>query len=538
MVLRIMEKDKFFYFKAAIFILLLSWFGFFMAKKIDLTTADLGRHIKNGELFLTSDNKFSGSNSPLYTNSYSYTHPDYPVINHHWGSGIIFYLVWKLAGFIGLSLFYIALSLIVFSIFFRLAVKKSDFATAALLSAFLIPLMAHRAEVRPEIFSYFFAAVFFWMLWNWKTGLINWRWLFVLPALMVLWVNIHIYFFLGLFLIGVFLFSKVVEIVFSRLTDSDFKVRVKEVKEITSIFILALLASLLNPAGLKGAAYPFSIFKNYGYPLIENKSVWFVENYGLVSSNFLLIKIAVVLLVLSFVLALAAKRRNFSVVNFCLGIAFGVMACLAIRNFTLFGFFALPILACNVKDIFSLKAGNTSPAKESGLTVLYLLVSVFAIYSNCQFLFQRLDNRGIGLTPGNNASAEFFKEEKISGPIFNNYDIGGYLIFHLYPSNKVFVDNRPEAYPASFFEEIYKPMQSENSIWEEKSKLYNFNAIFFYRRDITPWGRNFLAERLKDPKWVPVFWDDYVVIFLKKNDLNQSLIEKYEISREHLKQKQ
>ena len=36
-----------------------------------------------------------------------------------------------------------------------------------------------------------------------------------------------------------------------------------------------------------------------------------------------------------------------------------------------------------------------------------------------------------------NDAAEFFKREKISGVIFNNADIGGYLIFHLSPQHKV-----------------------------------------------------------------------------------------------------
>ena len=39
---------------------------------------------------------------------------------------------------------------------------------------------------------------------------------------------------------------------------------------------------------------------------------------------------------------------------------------------------------------------------------------------------------GFNLEKNINSSAEFFKNTKISGPIFNNYDIGGYLIYHLY----------------------------------------------------------------------------------------------------------
>ena len=73
----------------AVLILLMSWYGLFFMEKIDLTTSDLGRHIKNGEMIL------DGQFGVLNTNFYSYTEPDYEFTNHHWGSGVIFYLFGK-----------------------------------------------------------------------------------------------------------------------------------------------------------------------------------------------------------------------------------------------------------------------------------------------------------------------------------------------------------------------------------------------------------------------------------------------------------
>jgi len=102
------------------------------------------------------------------------------------------------------------------------------------------------------------------------------------------------------------------------------------------------------------------------------------------------------------------------------------------------------------------------------------------------FLIFQSNNFGFGLKKDVNLSAEFFKKEKIQAPIFNNYDIGGYLIYHLFPEEKVFVDNRPEAYPASFFEKIYVSMQNDEKIWRKKDEIYNFNVIFFFYRDYTP----------------------------------------------------
>jgi len=90
----------------------------FFAKKIILVNSDLGRHIKNGEIFFETGQIIS-------TNYYSYTEPDLPVINHHWGSGVLFYLIQKLIGFEGLSFIYCLLSAITVFLFFKIAESKS-----------------------------------------------------------------------------------------------------------------------------------------------------------------------------------------------------------------------------------------------------------------------------------------------------------------------------------------------------------------------------------------------------------------------------
>ena len=59
-----------------------------LAVPINLTTADIGRHIKNGELVL------SGNSAVLHKNFYSFSYPDYPFINHHWFFGVISYVIY------------------------------------------------------------------------------------------------------------------------------------------------------------------------------------------------------------------------------------------------------------------------------------------------------------------------------------------------------------------------------------------------------------------------------------------------------------
>ena len=504
-----MNKKK--VFQVFILILLISWYGFFLFHKIDLTTADLGRHIKNGELVL------NGEFNILKSNFYSYTEPNFPVINHHWGGGVIFYLIWKMTGFAGLSFFYFILSLFIFYLFFSIAKKESNFNIAFIISLLLIPLIAQRTEIRPEIFSYLFIALFFWILWHWKKNKIDRKWLFILPVLGIFWVNTHIYFIFGPALIGLFLVDRLIK-------------KKKILNKLGLVLILTSLASLINPFFIKAILEPFNIFKEYGYRIVENQSVWFLDNLGIINNpNLDLFKIAFAILALSFIIILVLKRRHFSFTYFCLAVVWSTLGWLAIRNFTMFGLFALPIIAYNVKNLL----GKKNKLKSLNAKILFIFVSLALFLTVFVNYDQKLPlNKlifGIGLTQGSNQSAQFFKDNSIKGPVFNNYDIGGYLIYHLYPQEKVFTDNRPEAYSVSFFEDIYISSQQDSSTWQKQMEIHNFNAIFFSHRDYTPWGQDFLIERVNDPEWAAVFMDNYSIIFLKRNILNKSIIEKYEI---------
>ena len=125
-------------------VLILSFYALLLAQPINLATSDLGRHLKNGEIILQQGLSALSPDSVLNSNFYSYTQPNYPFINHHWLSGVVFFEIHKLAGFAGLSLFYIFLSLLAFIIFFTIAKLQSGFKSAMLSSLILIPLIAQR----------------------------------------------------------------------------------------------------------------------------------------------------------------------------------------------------------------------------------------------------------------------------------------------------------------------------------------------------------------------------------------------------------
>lgn len=498
-----------------VLVFLLFWLGVFLAQPVNLVSTDLGRHIENGRYF------FDTHKIPD-TNLYSYTYPDVPFINHHWGSGVIFFLIWKAVGISGLSFFYVALSLLTFGLLFFETIKIADLALATLSAVLVIPLIGERAEVRPEVFSYFFSAIFFLLLWKYKNGKLKTDLLFLLPILALLWVNLHIYFIFGIGLIGLFLLDTVREKNWQK-----FKI-------LFLVLFLSLGASLINPFGIRGLIYPLNIFRNYGYRVLENQSVSFLTNLGFINNpNLIIVKIVLLVLFLSTVLIFITNRKKINWPLLGLSITVSLLGWSALRNFALFGYFAMPALAYNLKYGLKKKIdlGDGWPK-----IIIYALACAFFIFFSNLFQGKLLrENSTASKEKSQNASADFFKENKLAGPICNNYDIGSYLIFQLYPQEKVFVDNRPEAYPDVFFQEVYVPMQEDDEVWRRVAEQYDFNVIYFYLGDATNWGQEFLVKRVKDPEWAPVFADEYAIIFLKRNEKNKDLISRFEMSQDRFR---
>lgn len=483
----------------------------FLAHRIDLTVADLGRHLTNGKMLLEQ------GIIPA-TNFYSYTMPDAPAINHHWGSGLLFFLAWKAGGFTAVHLLFIAVSAATLAVFFGVAAAAAGPGPAAVITALAVPLLAERTEVRPEAFSYLCAALFFLILLRYeKAG--RRRALAILPFIEILWVNTHIYFFLGPVLVAAFLAGGVVRRPFDW----------SRVVPLGYAFLATAAAAFINPFGAKGAFAPFTIFQNYGYRVAENQPVWFVETL-MRNPNFTIFKVLFLLLAASFIARLWIARRSRASVSLALiGAMVSASAWLATRNFALFGFFFVPIVAMNLAACSEsvLAARRRVLAAAAATLVLFLMAPAF--FGQWQRYFPYWKEAGLGLERGNGDAAAFFLAQDVHGPIFNNYDIGGYLIWRLFPKERVFVDNRPEAYTEEFFRTIYIPTQEREDAWQRAIGRWQFNVIFFSHRDMTPWAQQFLVARVHDPAWAPVYADRYAIIFLRRNDKNKSLIEKFEI---------
>lgn len=509
---------------AIIFTLLSLLYAFFIFHPIDLTTEDFGRHLKNGELVFQYP-------ALLRTNFYSYVQPDHIFINHHWLSGVIFYLVERT---VNVRFLMVLVSVVFFAtlyfLFYRV-VRRGGLIAASLLMPFATLFLAERHGIRPEVFGLALISYFLFQMDKIEKHRNIPRYIYILfPLLMLMWVNLHLSFIFGVYIVGTFMLPELVRVLQKRQVTTYFR-------SLILLLVLMSTATLFNPSGLAGALYPFNIFTNYGYDIVENKSLFFLYS-RIYDPGIQLYAVFASFVVLSgIVRSFLKQKRNLG--EFFRVITGVVLGLVALRNLPIFALLSFPFLAESLVIFY--RSVHLSQNTKQSLKILVLSIA-FVSYLSVMFLVSSsqyhplygLSKLGIGYVKNQFASADFYKSLQLKGTMFNNYDIGSYLIYTLYPTHKVFVDNRPEAYSYDFFKRIYIPMQENDTVWQVELKKYDFQSIFFGHRDLTPWAQTFLAKRLTDPDWKPVYIDEMAIIFVRDTPQHAEIIRSHPITTQDL----
>lgn len=471
-----------------------------LIRPVDLAGQDLGRHLINGREIL------AGHWSVLKTNFYSYTQPEANFINHHWLAGVIFYLLYRVINIQAVIIFHNLILIGMLLSFFNLLKKKSNLLLASVLTLPAILFFLTRLEVRPETFGYLFISLILNIIWQAQHDQqLKTQHFWSLIIIQFLWVNLHISFVFNFLISALWLID---------LWFQHHSIKNKLFKKVLLLNLALLGVSLLNPNFITGLLEPLKIFTDYGYPIVENKSLFFLKkvlNDKLVYSYLLTILVETII----FFFTLKKQKPNFF--SLSLAIVGGLLALIAKRNIIIFVLFNFPLLAENLNCLVSKIKININQLKTIfvSLSLIYFLFIPLILSGQ---LIKNINSKifYLGFIDNQFQATDFFKTLNIKGHIFNNYDVGSLLIFTLYPEQQVFVDNRPEAYGENFFQQLYIPMQENDAIWQEALKKYNFQAIVFGARDLTNWGQTFIAARLQDPAWELVYHDPYLLIFVPK----------------------
>lgn len=469
---------------------------------------DIGRHLKTGEII------WQTKHIPE-TNLFSYTEPNTPFVNHHWLSEVVFYILNLFINLKGLIIFKAGILFVTFWLLWRSVAKKVEplpFIIAGLVG---LLIMLDRADVRPEIFSYLFLSYFLFAIFQAKYSQ-KYIWLYATPLVQLAWTNMHIYFILGPMLLGLFAIDRWVN------HDPDWRL-------FTKITGLSILVMLVNPNFIQGALAPLTILNNYGYSIVENQSILFLKNYGILLTRINIFILATILFWLSFIPALKKYGFKSYIFEVGAGLAFTILGFDMIRNLGPYAIVYIPIFALNLQSWLFPTFDNYRI--KIGAYIIIITICLFSLNAVIYNKFYRWvgsgDSFGLEVSAGAENGVAFIQEHKLAGPVFNNFDVGSYLIWKLYPQQQVFVDGRPEAYSVDFFQKIYIPMQQSPELWKKYSDQYKINYIFFDYHDITPWAQTFLSFISQDKNWPLVYQDDSVVIFVRRTPQNLPLIQRY-----------
>lgn len=508
--------------RSALVLFVLAALAVFLIHSASAINQDLGRHLKMGEII------WETKQVPTI-NLFSYTNPNWPFINHHWLSEVIYYLLSLAIGIKGLIVFNAALILAAFILVWRLAWRPNYFIASTLAALLGAGLILERTEIRPEVFGFLLLAIFLVILDKNKEKI---RWHFwLLAPLTLLWVNLHISFVYGLVLIFFFFLDRLWQRRRAVYLLAKQKKLERYMAQVILLGVLAGAASFINPNTWRGALYPLSIFSNYGYTMLENQSPFFLET---VTQNptIVFFKVALVVLLGLFILNWRKIKPFYLLTTlFCI-----IMSWSAIRNFPLLGLIILPVLMDNFaawRDRFSRYLVKweawrwRTVLRLLTITIIFVILSasIYTVATNRFYLkSMKSEQFGLLIPKGAGAAVDFLKQNNLQGPMFNNFDIGGYLIWRLYPDYKVFVDGRPEAYPADFFRSVYIPMQNDNAAWQKYAdEVYKINFVFFAHTDATPWGQAFIKQMERRSGWKMVYLDATAAIWVRDNEANKNL---------------
>src|SRR5258708_11445215 len=394
---------------------------------------DLSEHILIGKVILESHKVIS-------TNLFTYTNTHSPYIDYGWLSEVIFYVITSVLGIYGLFLIKIFLVLVAFLILYIYSIQRYNPLLVASIALAYFFIFLDRTSLRPEIVSYVFIAITLTTLYRFREK--QNRFIFALIPLQILWANMHLYFLVGLIL--QFLFVLEALCIFRKREEGNY------LRSLLIVFILSIFSTTVTPYGLMGVLYPFTLFQNYAMPIRENFNIFMAEKLQpntIIVSIWMYKIVTIILMILPFIKRTKNRLIDMFIIFFF--IVFGGAATRNLQVFVLATFIPFCYFASTILENFHIRNKKIYVFA----TILFFCFAVVSLKFEASI-------HGFGyhsiIYPEN--AVNFLVENNILGPIFNDYDMGDYLAYRLYPKELVYIDGRPEAYPSSFFKNEYIPL--------------------------------------------------------------------------------
>ncbi|MCL4393227.1 MAG: hypothetical protein M1482_00115 [Chloroflexi bacterium] len=489
-----LEKRILWFFPSAgvlVFVLLFWESLFFMPTMINGGDGDLGRHVTFGNVVLSTR---AIPTRDLFSN----TMLGAPFVPHEWLSETLFALAYDAAGLNGVAWFtalLIAVTFALVAVGLRALGVGSILAVAFAIAASVVGAL--HALPRPHLFSWLFCAIFVLVLEHYRRdGRV--RRLLILPVLMVAWVNLHPGFIYGLGILGLYLAGAILERNW------------QSMRRLTVTLAAAWVASLVNPVGITMMTNSLALAQDRF--IVDVTSEYQSPNFHILSTWPF-----IGMLVLSFFI-LGRADRPIKWTPILLLASWTGFALYAVRNIPIYAIVAAFILAPEAQPMAQVLLGKFRfLARMEELDRLawgwMWAAAAVLVLVLVEAAGGRLDVRNLGNAFDPHvfpvAAVDRLQESPPAGNMFNEFTWGGYLIYRLWPAERVFIDGQTDLYGDALTRE-YVDILSGPPDWEQLLDRYNIGWV------ILPPTRPLSLRLNQSPDWVLWYKDSTAGVWVKR----------------------
>lgn len=465
--------------------------GIFVLNFFMVTDPDLWWHLAAGRHMVATG-------AIPTSDPFSYTAAGQPWIAHEWLAEIVMYLLYRSGGYLVPLLFFASLITLTFWTVFRTLRVLGRSPVASSCITFWVAAMSLAGwNVRPQVFSYLFFALYLFLLLRSRVRVDRWLWL--LPVVMIAWVNLHAGYVMGLLLLGLFIFGEWINRLRAGAASKKQKAqgatperwdgetwgrgelgtqtpgpstwdpapgtqdpepesavagRASSLRGYLAVAAATLAATAVNPQGLSMLLYPLT------YAGTQNASMKYIAEWQ--SPNFH-DYFFFVFGASMMVLMVAPSRRP---TDWALGVLLLAMTFMSLQSARVIPFYALasaPFLGLRL-------AGESPVVRRSrrGTPWNWLVLALCLAALASTLLLS--DRTQLGPEPRAKdypvAGVQYLREAGLNGNLFNTYHWGGFLVWEFYPERRVFIDGRADMYGDQFVES-YKKVYNVRSGWQE-----------------------------------------------------------------------
>lgn len=423
-------RENRFYFYVIILLLLI------MALRTPLDT-DMWWHLRAGEETWLNRQVYS-------VDTFSFTRSGQIWLNHSWLSQVMMFVLFQTGGYLALSV-WVAVTAAT-----SMALVYFQMEGHSLLRGAILILAGAAASVvwspRPQIMSLVLFGLVSYLLYLYKWKKKN-HLIWLVPIFLI-WGNLHGGYVLGVILLGVMIGGELLNKIIPGKT--EFHMDWPEIRKLVFWASSGMLAVLINPFGIGMWKIPFN---TVGVKALQD----FISEWASPDFHQLFQQPMLWMLFLIFI-AIGISKKTIDGTDLLSLIVFSWFAFTARRNFGPFAMVSAPVISRHLHDIFenwksegknknklSATAGNISDNTRNwiNLAIIVLLVvaaSWKAVDVNKTSFVREKESE---IFPSQ--AVDILLNENDPGKIFNEYNWGGYLIWHL-RDFQVFVDGRTDLY--------------------------------------------------------------------------------------------